>query len=352
MLIFPRLSPNNCYQLIETLNFNIGGAFLYNMGVINQKELLKELKGLKGKTAISFHSMGDVDALASGLALQSAIKNSEVRRIDTVNSQARKLWGRLDLKLEAFVPGALDHFDNLIFVDVSTPSLLGNLRKEVESYKGNLFAIDHHTHNSPFDGKIYVEADKTSCSEVVYGILKSMKKKPTKEVATLIAAGIVSDTANMKSATTSAIIALGECLKISGMELQEMYDLLDVREDASEKIALIEAVKRARIERIKDLVIAESQVGAFELRCAAALVQLGCDFAVVANQKEGKASAVKSRALELRKINVGKMMDEVAQQLHGSGGGHEMVGGSNYVHGLDALVAADKLMAKVREEIG
>ncbi|MEK6954949.1 MAG: DHH family phosphoesterase [Candidatus Micrarchaeota archaeon] len=322
------------------------------MAHLTLKELISELKSLEGKTAISFHSMGDVDAIASAFALQTAIKDSEVRRIDTVNSQARKLWGRLDLKLEPFVPDALDLFDNIIFVDVSTPSLLGNMRKEVENYKGKLFAIDHHTHNSPFHGKIYVEADKTSCSEVVYRIIKSMKKKPSKETATLIAAGIISDTANMKSATTSSIIALGECLKISGRELQEMYDLLDVRVDASEKIALIEAVKRAKIERIKDIVIAESQVGAYELRCAAALVQLGCDFAVVANQKDGKASAVKSRIPELKKINVGKLMDEVARELHGSGGGHEMVGGSNYTHGLDALIAADKIMAKVREEIG
>ena len=319
---------------------------------ISQKELFKELKALKGKTAISFHSMGDVDALASAFALQSAIPHSEVRRIDTVNSQARKVWGRLNLKLEPFTAGALDHFDNLIFVDVSTPSLLGNLRKELEGYRGNLFAIDHHTHNSPFNAKLYIDAEKTSCSEVIFGILKAMKKKPGREAATLIAAGIISDTAYMKSATTSAIIALGECLKIAGMELSDAYDLLDVREDASEKIALMEAVRRARIERIRDVVIAESQVGAFELRCAAALVSLGCDFAVVANQKEGKAPAVKSRGPELKKINVGKLMDEVARELKGSGGGHEMVGGSNYTHGLDALVAADKLMAKVREEIG
>ncbi|MFH1750488.1 MAG: DHH family phosphoesterase [Candidatus Micrarchaeota archaeon] len=322
------------------------------MEKLTLKDLVKEVKNLQGKTLISFHSMGDVDALASAFALREAIKGSEVRRIDSVNSQARKVWAMLDLELDAAGGEDLWQYDNLIFVDVSTPSLLGNLRHAVEKYKGNLFAIDHHSHNQPLHAKIYVDATKTSCAEVVYGILKAMKKKPGKEASKLIAAGIVSDTANMKSATTSSIIALGECLKSSGMELQELYDLLTVREDPSEKIAVIEAVKRARIERIKDIVIAESYVGAYELRCAAALVQLGCDFAVVANQKEGKASAVKGRIPELKKINVGKLMDEVARELKGSGGGHEMVGGSNYVHGLDALIAADKLMAKVREEIG
>ncbi|MFH0971815.1 MAG: hypothetical protein V1835_04580, partial [Candidatus Micrarchaeota archaeon] len=131
-----------------------------------------------------------------------------------------------------------------------------------------------------------------------------------------------------------------------------VYDLLDVRDDVSEKIAIVDAIKRAEIERVKDSMIASSHVSAFELRCAAALVQLGCDFAVVANQKEGKMSAVKSRAIQLKKLNVGRMMDEVARHFKGSGGGHEMVGGANFEHGLDAFMAADTLMARVREELG
>ncbi len=322
------------------------------MEKLTLKSLVKGLKELQGRTAISFHSIGDVDALASAFALSSLLKNSEVRRIDTVNAQARKVWGKLDLKLEHFEEGELKGFDNLIFVDVSTPTLLGNMQKEVEGFKGKLIGIDHHTHNQPFKGEVYCDASKTSCSEVVFGIFKAMKRKIEPEDAVLLAAGIISDTANLKSARSSSIYALGECLRISKMDLQEMYDLLEVREDASEKIALLEAVKRARIERIKDVLIASSQVSAFELRCAAALVQLGCDFAVVANQKEGKMSALKSRAPELKRLNVGKMMDGVAKEFKGSGGGHEMVGGSNFLHGLDAIFAADKLMAKVREEVG
>lgn len=315
------------------------------------KDLVKELRGLEGKTAISFHSMGDVDALASAFALSSIIDNSEVKRIDTVNSQARKVWGRMNLHLEPFKMGDLHDFENLIFVDVSTPTLLGNMRDAVERYKGNIYAIDHHSHNSPFHGKIYLDVLKTSCSEVIFEILRAMRHKMSEQTATLIAAGIVSDTAYFKSANSSAINVLGECLVHSKKELQEIYDLLYVKEDISEKIAVVESVKRAQIEHLKDNLIASSQVGAFELRCAAALVDFGCDFAVVANQKEGKLSAIKGRAFELRKMNVGKVLDSIARDMKGSGGGHEMVGGANFLHGLDALIAAEKIMAHVRMEL-
>ncbi len=316
------------------------------------KQLVRELRQLKGKTAISFHSLGDVDAVASAFALSRLVKDSQVRRIDSVNSQARKVWGRLNLKLEPFRENELAAFENLILVDVSTPTLLGNMEKEIARFGGNLIAIDHHSHNHPIHGKIYCDPGRSSCCEVVYDIYKEARKKIDRGTAAFLALGIISDTAYFKSATKSAIIALGECLRNSVMELQEFYDLLSVREDPSEIIALVEAVKRAKLERLGDVVIAESQVSAFELRSAAALVQLGIDFAVVVNQKEGKISAVKARTHMLRKLNVGRMMDEAARHCHGSGGGHEMVGGANFLHGLDAFMAADKLMARVREEVG
>ncbi len=321
------------------------------MKALTLKDLEKELKSLKGKTAITFHSIGDVDALASAFALKIAIKNSKVFRIDSLNSQARKVWGRLNLTLDAFPSNSLDGIDNLIFVDVSTPTLLGNLRKEVENYKGNLIVIDHHLHNAPLHGKHYVDATKTSCSQVVHEILKALKKHEDPGISILIALGIISDTANLKSADNSTIFALGECLKNSTMELQEIYDLLDVSPDISEKIAVLEACKRAQIERIGDLVIASSQVSAFELKSAAGLISLGCDFAVVSNQKDGKLSALKSKAFALRKIHVGKLLDKFARQLHGSGGGHEIVGGANFLHGMDALTCCDKILAAVREEL-
>ncbi|MFH1443749.1 MAG: DHH family phosphoesterase [Candidatus Micrarchaeota archaeon] len=322
------------------------------MGSLTFNDLVKELKSLKGNTAITFHSIGDVDAVASAFALQHLVKGAEVRRIDSVNSQARKVWGRLNLNLDAFGEGELEKYDNLIFMDVSTPALLGNLHNEFGKFKGKIIAIDHHLHNHPMKGEIYCDPKKTSCSEIVFGLFGAMGRKVEDGDAILIALGIVSDTADLKSANNSAIEALGECLKGSTMDLQEIYQLLEVREDAAEKIAVMEAVKRAQYERIGELLIASTQVSAFELKCASALIGLGCDFAVVANQKEGKISAVKGRAMELGKFNVGKEIDAAAKRFHGSGGGHEMVGGANFLHGLDAISAADRLMAEVREQIG
>ncbi|MBI4406850.1 hypothetical protein HY571_02965, partial [Candidatus Micrarchaeota archaeon] len=58
-------------------------------------ELLRELYSLKGETLISFHSLGDEEAVASATALAQLLGSGVVKSPDRINASARNLLERL-----------------------------------------------------------------------------------------------------------------------------------------------------------------------------------------------------------------------------------------------------------------
>ena len=296
--------------------------------------LLAKLKSLKGKTVISFHSIADLDAVASAVALQKLIKNSEIRSVDCVNSQAKRTLKKLQIELKPFSEKELNNLNiwhNIIFVDVSNRELLSNLASHLHTFRGNILAIDHHTHNHEFkNAHVYIDSGKGAASEIIFEISKALKKKPDSKTSFLLAGGIVSDTAYFQSANSASLETVSRLLKIAKKELSELYSLIESHPDVSERIASIKSVQRAIYERIGEVLLASSESSAFELNCASSLVKCGADFAIVLNRKEGKISCVKSRSPAFSKLNIGELLKEVASSVSGSGGGHEFVGGANF----------------------
>ncbi|MBI5228759.1 hypothetical protein HY991_01515, partial [Candidatus Micrarchaeota archaeon] len=64
------------------------------------EKLCKEIVGLKGRTLITFHSLGDLEAVASALVLEKAVQNSDARMLDSLNAQAKKVLRELGLEVK------------------------------------------------------------------------------------------------------------------------------------------------------------------------------------------------------------------------------------------------------------
>ncbi|MEM0475730.1 MAG: hypothetical protein QW343_02970, partial [Candidatus Norongarragalinales archaeon] len=148
-------------------------------------------------------------------------------------------------------------------------------------------------------------------------------------VASLLLCGIISDTAGFKSAGNATLRAANELVSL-GADYAECAALCRAKRDASEALAIIKCVASARIEKIgakSDVLVAVANSHSHELACAAALVELGCDYAFIANEREGKISGAKSG---VARGNIGKIMEAAGRFFgsSGSGGGHEKVGGA------------------------
>jgi nanoRNase/pAp phosphatase (c-di-AMP/oligoRNAs hydrolase) len=294
----------------------------------------KNLASLKGSVLITFHSLGDVDAAASAAVLQQILAargmRASVHCVDAINSQAKRVLAGLGFPL----PQPLVGIDapSVILVDVSNADLLGEWGAALSQFRGALFVLDHHYHNKHIataKGRSLVEPRASSTAELVIEIARALGVRLEKRAASLLLCAIISDTAGFKSASNATLRAACELASL-GADYAECAALSRSRRDASETLAVLKCVGNAQIEKLGAggaTLAAFGKAHSHELACAAALVELGCDYAFVANEREGKISGARGEAA---RGSVGKIMEAAGRSFgaSGSGGGHEKVGGA------------------------
>jgi nanoRNase/pAp phosphatase (c-di-AMP/oligoRNAs hydrolase) len=318
---------------------------------MDSKEFLKVLKGLDGRTAISFHSRADPDAVASALALAPLVSRCVVRSPDEVDSSAKNLLSTLGYGLKEFSsPKEIQSFENLIFVDVSNLDLLGPLAGEIPKFRGKILVVDHHLHGKRMkcDYSLF-QRDKTSCAEVVLDLWQQGGKKPSAALAQLILAAVVADSADLRSANKQTFEAIAYLLDISKTTYQQARHLVIRPPDVSEKLAMLKAVAGATIQRTNSgFVIASTQSNAFEHACSQALVASGADIAFTANIQKGRISGVRRETIAPT-VSVGKILEEAGKKFGGSGGGHQNAGGARGDPSKTAQALAECLQLAEKE---
>ncbi len=316
-------------------------------------ELLSELNELKGSTLISFHSLGDVEAVASALSLAKLLKQSEVKSPDKTNSASRHLLQNLALPTIPVVKqNELNNFDNLVLVDVANKDMLGKFGEEVAKFKGKIIAIDHHEH-----GKMLVNANvfefvhRTSCCEIIYDLYRVSGKKIDPTTATLLLTGIIADTARFKTANRQTFSAVSQLLIASGKGYGNVLSLARAVPDKSEIKNVFQALKKVKLIETQRGLIGVVENNAFESKTCLALVETGCVVGICFNPKNGKIAMAKdSENSNSAEVDVGKILKQFGTRVNGSGGGHESVGG---LTGKPELVkkAVQKLVIEIKNTL-
>ncbi|MGC8850395.1 MAG: DHH family phosphoesterase, partial [Candidatus Bathyarchaeia archaeon] len=108
-------------------------------------------------------------------------------------------------------------------------------------------------------------------------------------------------------------------------------EMLHMPAGLSEKIARLKAAQRCRIYRVKDWIVAVSNLSSYQASGARALIGLGADLAVVMGGKKG-VYRVNLRAaesfVESTRIHLGRdLAGHLGVVFDGSGGGHNSAAG-------------------------
>jgi len=216
-------------------------------------ENLADLKGA-GRALVTFHSLGDVDAAASAIALKTVLSaagvDANVRCVDGVNSQAKRVLTSLGFE----VPKPLIGIDAraVVLVDVSNADLLGEWGPALSGFRGPLFVIDHHYHNKHIAaarGFAHVDPNASSTAEIVLEIARALNAKISAKTASLLLCAILADTAFFKSASNSTFEAACALIE-SGADYAECAALCRSKRDASETLAVLKCVGGAQIEKL------------------------------------------------------------------------------------------------------
>ncbi|HIH44258.1 MAG TPA: bifunctional oligoribonuclease/PAP phosphatase NrnA, partial [Candidatus Methanoperedenaceae archaeon] len=186
-----------------------------------------------GNVLFLCHRNADPDAIGSAFSLAEAA-GGRVGAVDTLNRAAEAVVRHLDIKV--ILKPAVEDYDLVVVVDASAGAQINDLQPRRFAF------IDHHASIPLADrAEFYLHDDSArSSSEMVYRLLKEEGIYVTGRMATALLAGILTDTANFKFASSGTLLTAAELMDISGAGLDDVYSILSsVPADASMRIAVL-----------------------------------------------------------------------------------------------------------------
>jgi phosphoesterase RecJ-like protein len=290
-------------------------------------DVLRELKAAKGKILILTHHNADIDAVSSALALQAGLMQLGLSASIGVAESIARAARQIAVGAKILVNPDCASFDTVILVETSVPEQLAgvkNLRADI--------IVDHHP-PGPLVKRakaVWIETKARSSAQMIYALLKEMGCKIDKELAKIIAAGIVADTAHLRLARAEEFDVLLKLLR-TGLGYSDVLAAITTPPDRSEIIACLKAATRAQLFGIDKLILAISKVKSHEAAAARGLLKLGADIAIVAAVKEAEvriSSRSKEKVLQLG-IDLAEIFAKIGEIIGGTGGGHALAGSAN-----------------------
>ncbi len=275
------------------------------------------------RAIITFHSLGDVDAVGAAIALKRFIgKRCIIAPPDKPNSAAKKLLDYTKTSTTPFSSIKLSQKDFIIVLDSSSPHLVSHLA----GTKPDLL-IDHHTR---FGGEISAKKEindpaASATCEILYFMLKPQDRISC--IALLL--GIMCDSANFKYATPRTFEAAGFLLEKSGLSYSQLLLLSSTPSSFGERLESLRSCQSVSAERIGQHIVATAMAKSYEAHFADALVHLGADIAFVGCRGSDARISARMKDSMLGHVRLDKIMFEVGKILGGSGSGHELAAGAS-----------------------
>lgn len=299
--------------------------------------------GIAGKRPIiTFHSLGDLDAVGSAIALARFLgKKAIIAPPDRPNSSARKLLLYTGTQTTLFSELKIAQNDFIIVLDSASPHLLAHLA----GIKPDMI-IDHH---ASFGGEISAKKEindptASSTCEMLHFMLK-----PTDPLSCMsLLLGIVSDSAYFKNASSRTFEAVSALLAHSGLSYSQIASLAVAPEALDERVEALRSCQSVSADRVGQHIVATAMAKSHEAHFADVLVHLGADISFVGCAGEEARISARMRENLKGAVRLDRIMFEVGKVLGGSGSGHECAAGAS--GGKENLRAALGICVKLAEQ--
>ncbi len=288
-----------------------------------------------GTTLVLLHGNADPDALASAFAVKRSFPGVVIGVPGGVDRVA-KLLAR-EFAIETLEDAASLEADRLLILDTSGPEQLDcafDLSKAI--------VVDHHARNEKWSGAriYYCDDSKSSCSEIVFELLKEGGREVPKDVALTLMFGVLTDTGYFKFAKPATLRTFSELMALHGTHMDEVMGLVDVEEDISERVSQLKGAQRLKYWKVGEYIVAVSLGSAFEASVCKSLLDLGADIAFVGSQR-GEMFRISGRATQaiVRKgVHLGRLLGDVGSETTNGGGGHPGAAGITGTGDVEAIL--------------
>lgn len=153
--------------------------------------ILEEIKKAE-KIVVLTHESPDGDAVSSSLSVMHALKQLE-KEADVVIPEHAKNFDFLPGAEKILQKGKIEKYDLAISVDCTDLRRLAGGKEYFETAKKTI-EIDHHSVNSMFADLNYVDPVSPACCQVLIAMYEYYGVEITKDIATCILTGIITDT--------------------------------------------------------------------------------------------------------------------------------------------------------------
>lgn len=168
------------------------------------------------------HEKPDGDAIGSSLAFYIAMKNIG-KNVEVIVPHFPETYKFLPCSDEAKVEPDLEKYDLAIALDCADIKRLDD-PKETFIKAETRINIDHHTSNVMFGDLNFVNPVAPACAQIITAMFKYYKYDITKEIATCLITGIITDTGGFKyDGVTSETFEIASEFLEKGVNISKIY---------------------------------------------------------------------------------------------------------------------------------
>ncbi len=320
---------------------------------------------LKNKNVlITTHAHVDIDGAAScyifKIFFTSYFKNEAALVLPEFSKSTRDFLEKVSQKFRELSFSFNDEFD-ISNIDVILVLDTNNLAQVSIFDKLNIsnaeipfIFIDHHLnlkkdYKNNLSSLNIINEQVSSTSEIIFELCEFFNFKLEFPYKFLLISAILTDSGFFKYGNNDTIKRISRLLD-DQLDFQEILSTLEFEQDISEKLARIKALQRLKLIRSKDWLIGMTHVGSFEAGVAALLINIGLDVSIVYSEKKTTfriSTRAKKRVCIKTGLHLGKILQEVAEECEGSGGGHDGAASLNGKNDLKKIL--NKIIEKIKQ---
>ncbi|MGI0141083.1 MAG: DHH family phosphoesterase [Candidatus Micrarchaeales archaeon] len=323
----------------------IGFNDLLNFLILNREK----------KFLITFHSMGDRDSVGSAIALQKYLLHSIISTPDFITGTSRRMMEAIPntIKISNKFPKDID---GIIIVDANTPEATGSFAGKIKKFNKPVLFLDHHEPHKSDDTKatIFHDENYNSTSSLVYHILTNLGIKPDREASLALLNGIIADSFEFRNMHALTFRQIAELMHSGNISYAEFLEKFGEKVPAANRITAMRDFCGAQTDVVGDYLLVHGTASINASVAAETAIRMGADASVfwMIGKKEVSVSTRLKPPLEKKlSIHLGRMMQEVAPIISGSGGGHPAAAGL-YGPGIkNAKKATDKIISDLKKKL-
>lgn len=280
------------------------------------------------------HCRPDGDALGSAAALCRGLRSLGKQAFVLENPEANRRYAPLLLPYLGAAAGLIP-----ISVDLADE---GILQRNGDPYRGQIaLSIDHHPSNSGYAAQRLLEAERASCGEIVYGLLRELGAALDRETATLLYIAVTTDTGCFRyKNTTPDTLRVGAALLELGAPIDLNRTLFMKKRPSRLKLESV-MIESLDFFQNGEACIATVTLADLE-RCAVTEEDLE-DIAAVSGQVEGVETSITVRQSGEKRwkisVRTGEYGNANAICAEFGGGGHGMASGCTLEGALEEVKA-------------